>query len=61
MKEKSAENVQAYPSNIFAHKGGSIAILGDNGTEFKNTALNEACNQLGTKRIFSKPFHPKGT
>ena len=33
MKEKSAENVvQAYLSGIFAHKGGSIAILSDNGT-----------------------------
>ena len=32
MKEKSAENVQAYLSVIFTHKGGSIAILSDNGT-----------------------------
>ena len=35
MKEKSAENVmQAYLSNIFAHKAGSKATLSDNRTEF---------------------------
>ena len=37
MKKKSAENVeQAYLSGILAHKGGSVAIWSDNGTEFKN-------------------------
>ena len=54
---KSAENVaQAYLSGILAHKGGSVAILNDNGTQFKNIALNEACNQIGIKRLFSNPF-----
>ena len=58
MKEKSAENVmQAYLSNIFVHKGGNIAILSDNRTEFKNNALSEACDQLTIKRIFSTPFY----
>ena len=61
MKERSAENhAQAYLSGIFSHKGGSIAILCDNGTEFKITALNEACNQLSIKRIFPNPLHPQG-
>ena len=41
MKKTSAENiVQAYLSCILAHKGGSVAILSDNGTEFKNKELN---------------------
>ena len=36
MKEKSAENiVQAYLACILVHKGGSVAILSGNGTEFK--------------------------
>ena len=36
MKEKSAENiVQAYLSGILTPKGGSVAILSDNGTRFK--------------------------
>ena len=29
------------------------------GTEFKNTALNEACDQVGIKRIFSNPYPPR--
>ena len=58
MKEILAENVvQAYLSGILAHKGGNVAILSDNGTEFKNKTLNEACDQLGIKR-FSSLFHP---
>ena len=37
MMEKSAENViQDYLSGILAHKGRSVTILCDNGTEFKN-------------------------
>ena len=43
MKETSAENaVQAHLSGIFVHKGDSIAIITDNGTELKNTVLTEA-------------------
>ena len=35
MKERSAENViQAYLLGILAHKGGSVAILSNNGAEF---------------------------
>ena len=61
MKEKSAENVgQVYLSGILAHKGRSVAILSDNGTEFKNKVLNDECDQLGIKRLFSNPFHPQG-
>ena len=51
MEEKSAENVvQTYLSGIFAHKGGIIAIISGNSTEFKNTVLTDACEQLGIKR-----------
>ena len=62
MKETSAENVvQAYLSSLLlAHKGGSVAILSDNGTEFKNKVLNEVCDKLGIKRLPSNPFHPQG-
>ena len=61
MKEKSTENVvQAYLSGILANKGGSVAILSDNGTELNNKLLNEVCDQLGIKRLFSKPVHPQG-
>ena len=56
----SAENaVQVYLSGILAHKGGSVAILSDNGTEVKNKVLNKVCDQLGIKRLFSNLFHQK--
>ena len=62
MRHKSAENaVQDYLSGIYAHKGGSIANLSDNGTEFKNTTPNRVCDQLGIKDYFQTHFHPKAT
>ena len=59
--KKSAENaVKAYLSGTLANKGGSVAILSNNGIEFKNKALNEACDQPGIKRLFSSLFHLQG-
>ena len=60
MKEKSAENVQAYLFGILDHIGRSVAILSDNGTEVKNKVLNEVCDQLAINRLFSIPFNPQG-
>ena len=58
MKEKWAENaVQAYLWGIFTHKGGSLAILSDNGSEFKNAILTDPCEKLGIKRLYSNPSH----
>ena len=33
-------------------------ILSDNGTEFKNTLMDQVLQQLGIDRIFSAPYHP---
>ena len=61
LKETSTENVvQVYLSGIFAHKGGSIAVLSDNGTEFKNTVLTDAFEQLCIKKLYSNLFHLQG-
>ena len=60
MKEKSDENaVQTYRPDILVHKRG-VTILSDNGTEFRNKGLNQACNQLGIRRLSSNPFSPQG-
>ena len=60
-KEKSAENVvQAYQSVIFADKVGSVAILSDNGIEFKNTTCNKECEELSIKKLFTNPFNHQG-
>ena len=62
MKEESAEIIiQACLFGIFTPKRDSVAILCDNGTEFKNTVLDNTYKQLGIKRLFSNPFHPKAT
>ena len=42
LKTKTAEEVfQAYVDNVYSKFGGSIKILSDNGTEFKNLSLNK--------------------
>ena len=33
-------------------------ILSDNGTEFKNSLMDQVLQQLGIDRIFSAPYHP---
>ena len=33
-------------------------ILSNNGTEFKNTLMDQVPKQLGIERIFSAPYHP---
>ena len=34
-------------------------ILSDNGTEFKNSLMDQVLQQLGFDRIFSAPYHPQ--
>ena len=34
-------------------------ILSDNGTEFKNSLIDQVLQQLGIDRIFSAPYHPQ--
>ena len=36
-------------------------ILSDNGTEFKNTLMDQVLKQLGIERIFSVPYHPQSS
>ena len=33
-------------------------ILSNNGTEFKNSLMDQVLQQLGIDRIFSAPYHP---
>ena len=34
-------------------------IISDNGTEFKNTLMDQVLKQLGIERIFSAPYYPQ--
>ena len=56
LKSKQAgEVIQAYIDNVYAKFGGSLKILSDNGTEFKNKLFEE----LGVKhKIYTAPYRP---
>ena len=60
LKAKTAEEViQAYIDNINAKFGGSLKILSDNGTEFKNKLLEQIAKELGVEyKLYTPPYHP---
>jgi transposase InsO family protein len=59
--DKSAGSVvQAYMKHLVWTHGGAQRLLTDNGGEFTNGTLREVCSLLGTKKIFSTPYHPEG-
>ena len=53
LKTKTAEEViQAYIDNVYAKFGGSLKILGDNGTEFKNKLFEQIAKELSVEYKF---------
>ena len=60
LKTKQANEVlQAYIDNVFAKFGGSLKILSDNGTEFKNCLFETVAKELGVKHnIYTAPYRP---
>ena len=61
LKTKTAEEVmKAYMDHIYSSFEGSIKILMDNGTEFKNKLFKEVIKKLGTEfSIHSPPYRPQ--
>ena len=61
LKTKTVEEVaKAYMDHIYSNFGGSIKILTDNGTEFKNKLFKEVVIKLGTEfSIHSPPYRPQ--
>ena len=61
LKTKTAEEVtEAYMDHIYRNFGGSIKILTDNGTEFKNKLFKEVVSKLGMEfSIHSPPYRPQ--
>ena len=58
LKTKMAEEVlQAYIDNVYSKFGGSIKILSDNGTEFKNKIFEQVAKDLGVV-LYTPPYHP---
>ena len=53
------EVLQAYIDNVYAKFGGSLKILSDNGTEFKNQLFEKVAKELGVKhKIYTAPYRP---
>ena len=60
LKTKTAEEVlQVYVDNIYSKFGGSMKILSDNGTEFKNKIFEPRAKELGVVyKLYTPPYHP---
>ena len=60
LKTKTTEEVlQAYIDNVYSKFGGSIKILSDNGTEFKNKIFEQVAKELGVVyKLYTPPYHP---
>ena len=60
IKNKNAETIcEAYKDNVYCIFGGSSRILTNNGLEFKNKEMQEVCDTLGLKHIFSPVYTPQ--
>ena len=56
----AAELVTAYKNHIYCTFGGSVKILMDNGTEFKNKLFKQVIEELGNEMfIHSPPYRPQ--
>ena len=60
LKTKTAEEViQAYIDNIYSKFEGSMIILSDNGTKFKNKIFEQVAKELGVvHNLYTPPYHP---
>ena len=60
LKSKQANEVlQAYIDNVYVKFDGSLKILSDNGTEFKNQLFEKIAKELGVKhKIYTAPYQP---
>ena len=60
LKTKQASEVlQAYTDNIYAKMCGSLKILSDDGTEFKNQLFEKIAKELGVNyKIYTVPYRP---
>ena len=60
IKNKNAETIcDAYRDNIYCVFGRSSRMLTDNGSKFKNKEMQEVCDTLGLKHIFSPVYTPQ--
>ena len=60
LRTKTTEEVlQAYINNVYSKFGGSVKLLSDNGTEFKNKIFEQVEKELGVMyKLYTPPYHP---
>ena len=60
LRTKTAEEVlQVYIDNVYSKFGGSVTILSDNSTEFKNKIFEQVAKELGVVyKLYTPPYHP---
>ena len=59
LKTKIAEFMQAYIDNVYSKFGGSLKMLSDNITEFKNKMFEQVAKELGLEyKLYTPPYHP---
>ena len=52
------EVLQAYIDNVYSKFGGSVKIVSDNGTEFKNKIFEQVAKELGVVyKFYTPPYH----
>ena len=58
LPDKKAETIlKAYMDHVYCKHGGSLKILSDNGTEFKNKLMEEVSKELGVEyKVYSPPY-----
>ena len=57
--ETSEKVIQAYRDNVYPKFGGSLKMLSDNGTEFKNKMFEQISKGLGLEyKLYTPPYHP---
>ena len=61
LPDKKAQTVlKAYMDHFYSKYGGSLKILSDNGTEFKNRLMEEVSKELGVEyKEYSPPYRPQ--
>ena len=58
--ETAVEVVKAYVDHVYSKFGGSIKILSDNATEFKNEIFTNVAKELRVRyKIYTPPYHPQ--
>ena len=58
--KKAGTVLKAYMNHVYCKHGGSLKILSDNGTEFKNKLMEEVSKELGVEyKVYSPPYRPQ--